>query len=231
MSVMPRKKYEKIQWCEGRIAGWTTNATAIGTTTAAMTALAAEIAAARAAATAAETARAAAEAATGALDEAVAKMDLSTQNLIKQVRVKADATGDPAVYQLAQIPAPATPEPVGDPGKPVDFTAVLSESGTLDINWKCKNPPRCTGVMYQVWRRIGGVGEFSYVGGSGQKQFTDATIPAGTTHLTYQVQGVRSTGAGPWSQFNVSFGPSVSGGAVGISVTATPVTPGPRMAA
>ncbi len=37
MSVLPDTKIGKVQFCEGHIAVWTTNATAIGTTTTAVT--------------------------------------------------------------------------------------------------------------------------------------------------------------------------------------------------
>ena len=59
--------------------------------------------------------------------------------------------------------------------------------------------------MSQVWRRIEG-GEPVYCGGCGKKTYTDNTVPAGTTNVTYDIQAVRSTAAGPWATFNVFFG-------------------------
>ncbi len=55
----------------------------------------------------------------------------------------------------------------------------------------------------------GPTGEFNYLGGSGEKEFTDSTIPAGSSQVTYQLQAVRfPTGARPVGarQFNVNFG-------------------------
>lgn len=123
-----------------------------------------------------------------------------------------------------------TPSPMGDPGVCTDFRVTLNGDGTLLFKWKCKNPVGAHGTIYQIWRRIGGVGEFAYVGGAGQKEFLDATVPAGTTSLTYQIQAIRSTAAGPWVQFNVGFGqPSAGLSGAKLSVTTTDVSP--RLAA
>jgi hypothetical protein len=84
------------------------------------------------------------------------------------------AVGGNSVYELAEIPAPATPTPVNTLGKPSDFVVTLSESGALDLTWKCASP-RATGTIYQIWRRIGPSGEFAYIGGTGEKKFTDDT--------------------------------------------------------
>jgi len=45
----------------------------------------------------------------------------------------------------------------------------------------------------------------------------DATIPAGSSQVTYQMQAVRSTAAGPWAQFNVNFGTGAGAGAGAMS--------------
>jgi hypothetical protein len=80
-------------------------------------------------------------------------------------------------------------------------------------------------TQYEVLRRIGAAGEFTFLGGTGMKQFTDPTIPAGSSQVTYQIQATRTTAVGPWAQFNVNFGTS-SGG----DTTAT-VGESPKLAA
>jgi hypothetical protein len=52
----------------------------------------------------------------------------------------------------------------------------------------------------------GSSGEATYIGGCGSRYFIDSTVPAGTSSVTYQMQAVRSTKAGPWATFNVQFG-------------------------
>jgi hypothetical protein len=156
---------------------------------------------------------------------AVAAMANAAADIIKQVRAKAAVSGD-SIYTLASIPIPATPSPKGPPGPPTALIVTLDGDGTLHLKWKCVNPAGATGTIYQVWRRDGADGEFAYLGGTGVKAFDDSTVPAGVTRVTYQIQAVRSTVQGPWSQFNVNFGAGGGGSAMMIaSVEQTPPTP------
>lgn len=115
----------------------------------------------------------------------------------------------------------ATPTPVGDPGTPEALDVALDGAGGLILKWKCPNPAGSVGTMYQVYRRVTPTGEFTYLGGSGEKKFTDSTIPAGSSQVTYKIQAVRSTAVGLWAQFNVLFGVS-GGGEMTASVEAAP---------
>lgn len=132
---------------------------------------------------------------------------------------------------LAEIPAPATPEPKGPPGTPNTMTVTLNGNGSLNLKWKCPNPAGTSGTVYQVYRRVGGTGEFTYLGGSGAKLFVDATVPAGATQLTYQIQAVRSTAIGLWATFNVNFGTNVGGGVTASVTEAVATTQAPKLAA
>jgi hypothetical protein len=164
-------------------------------------------------------AQAAAKTATEAADNAVALLSIAGADVIKQVRIKATTAG-PTVYELAEIPGPVTPQPVNTLGTPGDFTVDLGADGAPTIKWKCASP-RATGTVYQIFRNFDGGTNFEYMGGSGMKQWTDTTIPAGTARVMYKIQAVRSTAAGPWAIFNVFFGTS-SSGAMTASVEAAP---------
>lgn len=220
MSVVPHRQVDRIEFYENRIAQWTTNASAMGSSTPEVTAMAAKITAARNALTAAQQARIASKDATLALHEAVRAMDIAGQAIIKQVRAKAESTGDPGVYALASIPAPAVPSPVGPPGKPYAFVVRLLQEGQLEMGWKCNNPAGCTGVMYHVFRKPTGGGEYTFLGASGERRFIDATIPAGVNAVTYKIQAKRSTSEGEAVEFNVNFG--AAGGGMTASVVETP---------
>jgi hypothetical protein len=111
------------------------------------------------------------------------------------------------------------PAPVGELGQSRDFEATLSVSGSLGLKWKNSNPRSASGVVYQIWRRASATGEFVYLGGVGEKKYTDETIPAGSSEITYQIQAVRSTSVGPWAEFTVRLG------APGSSATVTETTP------
>ncbi|HSV13219.1 MAG TPA: hypothetical protein VLI90_03105 [Tepidisphaeraceae bacterium] len=227
MGLIPDTKIGKIEFCESHVSPFTTNAVAIGTTAPAVTAWSALVTAARAAYTAQQAAQLAAKNATTNLNVAVGAMMDATSSIIKQVRAKADLSGN-GVYALASLPVPATPTPVGPPGTPTNFTVSLDQTGVLKLKWKCANP--AGGTIYQVWRRTTPTGEFAYLGGSGTKDFVDATIPAGSSQVTYQIQGVRSTAVGEWAQFNVNFGVG-SGGAFATIASVEETTPTAKLAA
>jgi hypothetical protein len=215
-----------VEFCESHLPPFTANAVAIGTTALAVTDLETKTVAARAAYQAQVEAKQAAEAATNDFNMAAAAMTRACADILKQIKTKAALSGD-SVYSLANVPVPATPAPKGPPGKPVAFVATLDDSGALSFKFKCPNPPGASGTIYQVWRRIappGGSGEFEYLGGSGTREYVDATIPAGSSQVTYQIQAVRSTAVGPWAQFNVNFGVSGGSGSGGEGVTALSVT-------
>lgn len=220
MSVVPAKQGPKLEFFENHIDPWTTNAVAIGTTSAIVTDLQTKTTAARAAYDAQKAALQAAKTATATLDTAMRAMGNAGAAIIDQVRAKARTGGD-AVYNLAQIPVPATPKTKAKPGTPYKFEATLNPDGSLALTWKC-DTKRAMGTMYQIYRSVGGSTNFTIVGGSGQREFTDTTIPAGTTQVTYKIQATRSTAAGLWATFNVFFGSNAGGNDVA-SVEAVPV--------
>lgn len=80
------------------------------------------------------------------------------------------------------------------------------------------NPSGASGTVYEVQRRIGS-GAFSFLELAGERAFEDATIPAGSSSIVYQVTAVRGKTRGQAALFLVNFG--VAG-----AVTATAVADG-----
>jgi hypothetical protein len=210
MSLVPQTKIGKIQFYTNKLPFWQTNAVAIGTTAGAVTSLEAKLDIAAEKLTAQIAAQSAAKTAVLAADEAVKALADAGADIIKAIRAKAAADGN-GIYVLGDIPAPATPTPVTQLGLPNKIAVAIEGNGALNLTWKCANGPSASGTVYQVWRRTGGSGPFTYLGGRGEKKFLDETLPAGATQVTYQIQAVRSTATGPWAQFNVSFGMSSAG--------------------
>jgi hypothetical protein len=203
MSRTPDTRLQKLQYFEDHISPWNTNAVAIGTTTATVATLNTKAQAARTAYNAQQTARQAAEAATENFRVAIEAMNAVGQGILKQIDTMAQTTGNQGVYALAQVAPRATPTSRGAPGKPFDFTVEIGSLGELILKWKNSNG---TGAVYTVYRRLGATGEFELLGGIGAKSYTDATVPAGTAVVTYQIQAVRSTGVSQWASFTVNLG-------------------------
>jgi hypothetical protein len=116
----------------------------------------------------------------------------------------------------------ATPTPMGAPGTAYDFKVQLKGDGSIETKWKCNNPRGSQGTVYQIFRRLGAVGTFEYLGGVGDKKYHDTTIPAGTATLTYKIQAVRSTAAGDWAELCVGFGSGAGEAQVTVTETTEP---------
>ncbi|HEV2292655.1 MAG TPA: hypothetical protein VGR35_02295 [Tepidisphaeraceae bacterium] len=222
---LPKKTAERIQYVEQHIEPFTTNVTAIGLVNADVTDLETKAAAARAAFNLRESLRQQAEAVTLDLRSKLEAMNIAWASCTDKIKGKAKQVGGTSVYTLAQVPAPATPSPVGAPGEATSFKATLMVGGDLDLGWKCANPANASGTTYQVFRRFTPSAGWDFLGATGEKKFIDATIPAGVSFVMYKIRGIRSTVAGPWAEFNVTFGAGAVGSAMVTAVTA------PKMAA
>lgn len=217
MSIVPANRVDKIEFYEAHIGKWTENATEIGLSSLSVGNLATLIENARAAFTGAEAARAASKSATAAFYEAVRAMHnapAAGSDMLQTIRNFAETTDNPNVYVLADIPAPSAGEPLPPPGQPRDFSITLDPTGPLTLNWKCENFGGS--IVYMVRRKLEGESAWTLIGGSGTREFTDVTLPAGVDSVTYSVTAQRGSVSGPVSiPLNITFG----GG--GDTVTAT----------
>ncbi|HMN41925.1 MAG TPA: hypothetical protein PKE29_13860 [Phycisphaerales bacterium] len=227
MPIVPTTYLGKIEFYEAHIPVWTAAPAAIGLVAADCTLLDARIKAAREAYTLQQAALDAAKSATEKMHLAVKAMHALGSADIAKIKAFADATNNPGVYPAANLPAPATPTPVGPPGTPSDFIVTLMQSGAVNLRWKCANPTGGGGTNYKIQRRVGG-GGFALMGITGVRTFTDETIPAGASGVVYQITAFRSTTSGMPAQFNVNFG---VGGDGTVFATVTEVTTPMKMAA
>jgi len=218
MSIAPRKIGDYIPWAQSHGQTFVDNAAAIGVPSAVATAfqdaadqlsktLAAQIAA-----------QDAARAATEALEDEIRDNRRALADIVRMVRVKAAASGNPtAVFSAAGLPNPAVPTPVAPPGLPRDFTVGVNMStGAIELKWKVTNPANGQGTVYLVQRKFSQTAAPQFCGiAGGEKAFTDATLPLGTDSVIYMVTGQRSGVAGQTAEVNVRFG------TVGGNATAT----------
>lgn len=205
MATVPSSRIRKIEFYESHLQAWAVNAAAIGLDPAAVLAFQTLVLNARTSYLASETAREASQAATLNFHDKTDTMATIGANLLRTIRTFAENTGNPGVYALAQIPAPASPGPIGPPGQPFNLAVGLLANGALELKWKCDNPAGAQGTVYEIRRRIG-AGPFAHIDLAGERSFIDATIPSGATGIVYQITGVRSTTRGAPAQFLVNFG-------------------------
>jgi hypothetical protein len=140
-------------------------------------------------------ARAAARAATEAQNQLVAAMAELGGDYIKIIRTKAETDNNPTIYQLAKIPAPKPPAPLGPPEVPTDLVATLGNEGQIFLRWKAS---RRGGTSFSIERSTGN--SFSLIGTSEFKTFTDEALPGGVAQVSYRVRASRSGGNSQASQ-------------------------------
>jgi hypothetical protein len=149
----------------------------------------------------------AARSATLRLRIALAELGEAGAQVIGEVKAKAIVDGA-AIYSRASLPVPAKPSRLGPPGKATNLSVKLRSNGALHLSWKCKQPRGARGTMYQVHRSMGVGGEFAFLGATGKKKFTDATVPAGVRTVCYRIVAIRSTARGETAEFPVNLGVS-----------------------
>ncbi len=212
MPIVPDRDVDAIQFFEQHTDTWTTNATVIGLTSAQAMAVKNAAGAARTAFTAALAAREASKVATQTQKTALTLMRSVGGSAINTIRAFAESTNNPGVYDKAMIPPPSAPTQSQPPEQATSLKAILdAATGAIKITWKAAQPEG--GTSYIVTRRIGGDGDFAFLGvATGRKSFVDSTIPFGATHIEYVVQGQRGTLTGPASSvLVVQFGASGGG--------------------
>lgn len=215
MSVQPRKKQENIAFFEQRNPIWAANAAALGLSPQEIGQLDTLTTAARNAYNAAQLAIDAAKTAVAVQDLAIADMRGAGGDLIKKVRVKAEQTGDPSLYALAQIPAPKSPTPIPpvEASKP-DFR--LLYDGSIELTWDGKVS---TGTIYLVQRAVTmpgqPMGPYTTLGFADEKKFVDDAVPEGAAKVTYVVRAQKGGTITPGTlPVNIRF----STGANGVTV-------------
>lgn len=204
-----------VNWCKGHTEVFTDNAAGIGLTAPQALAFKNATNNTLAALDAQQLARQALDAANEQVDNTLGILRTSAGDTVRTIRAFAQNSADPsAVYQLAQIPSPATPTPVPPPAQPTALRFELAATtGELTLRWKCSNPPGGAGTSYIVRRKLAGESGFSFLGVSNGKKFIDTTLEAGPDWVQYCVQGQRSSQSGPVSDaLTINFGRAPGGG-------------------
>ncbi len=139
---------------------------------------------------------------------------LTTQgDVIRKIRAFAESSGNSqAIYSLAQIPPVATPSVAPPPAQPTNLRVTLDTvTGWINLGWKASNPEGTAGTSYIIKRKVAGAGEWTFIGVTGVKRFTDKNFFAGPDSVQYLIQGQRGDQSGPANSINVTFGQSPEG--------------------
>ena len=212
MPVLPAKIQDLLDFCDGHTTTFTTNAAAIGLSSGAAISFKNATDKAKADYKAALLADDVKRAAFSTSQQSVKTLRKIAADTIAAIKAFADAATVPSVvYNLAQIPIPATPGPIPAPGTPTDFTAGIEPSGAITLRWRCVNPFGGGGTVYEIQRKSG-TGNFSVVGIVGTRSFTDTSLAAGSTGVMYQITAIRTTLRGIANIFVVNFGVGGGGG-------------------
>jgi hypothetical protein len=201
----PRSAF--LLWCAGHVEPFTNNAAAIGITPAMATLFSDAVDAATNKTAEQQAARQALSVASEEVADAFGELRSVTSDIVRTVKAFAENSSKPlTVYSLAQIDPPAPPSPVPAPGTPDNFKVSLLQTGTLEISWKCQNPPGSQGTVYIIERRLNAAGSYAFRAAVGEKKFVDNSVPFGTDQIDYRITAQRSDATGNPAVWTVRFG-------------------------
>ena len=141
--------------------------------------------------------------------------------MVSTIQSFALSTGDPNVYNLAEIPAPQPSSAAPPPGTPESLRVELLQNGALKLGWKCNNPDGTQGTIYEVKRQTAGQAEAAWIGSTGVREFVDDTLSMDASPVQYEITAVRSTKRGNPANFTVKFG---TGGVLMVSASGPSVS-------
>lgn len=194
MGNIPTNRVDLLAFASAHASIWVTNEVQIGLSPAQATAVQQAVSGVTTANSAALTARAASRTATETLTTRFADLRSAVSDAMSTINAFAQNASKPSqVYALAQIAPPSPRGPSVPPVAPTELNVTLNPStGSLVLKWKVAQPAGVFGVVYNVRRRIGN-GPLTHLGATGEKQFEDDAIPAGTAELSYMIQSQRGS--------------------------------------
>lgn len=201
--VSPRADF--VEWCQAHAPVFAADPDAIGMTAGQAAKFKSVTDAAAKAILAQQEAQQAAAVATQRVRAALADLQAGAGDAVRSIRACAELNSNPnKIYSTAQIPPPADPSPTPAPDQPRRLAVTLvAATGALTLTWKAANPRGTSGTAYVIRRRLPGETAFRFLGVTGEKRFTDETVPAGTERVEYTIQGQRGKRTGPLSEILV----------------------------
>jgi len=191
--VLPASRLQIIEFFEAHLTPWGANLAAVGLTAQNLVDLGAAITAARTDYDALLPARLAAKAATQTHYNSTALLREVGSELIKTIKLFAETSNDPAVYNLAQIPPPSLATPTPPPAQPTGLKSQIDVNGDVELTWNAtygdgsfftvrRKMENATGVLDTDWTHAGTIQGSSLI---------DTKVPKGFAAAHYQVTARR----------------------------------------
>lgn len=201
--IVPNGRDEMIAFYKVHQPVWETNMLALGLTQPEIDEIKAKLTAALTQQETAAQARQNAQAQTLSLNQLADVLRATGALMMTRIRTYAESTNNPALYALAEIPAPKPPQPAGPPQTPTDFVADPLANGTITLTWKGSI---AQGQDFPVERSIDG-GPWTLRDTVRGKKWTDMAVPMNSNVIQYRIYGRRSdVWSNPPATATVNFG-------------------------
>ncbi|MEQ9095202.1 MAG: hypothetical protein RIE32_02950 [Phycisphaerales bacterium] len=103
---------------------------------------------------------------------------------IAAIKTHAAVTEDEGVYALAGLSPRDRPGDAGPPERPSNAGFVVRQGGLVEVSWQGGGPQ---GTFYIVKRLLPGEGDYTILGTTTSKRFTDETLEVGVGEVQYAI--------------------------------------------
>lgn len=193
-----------LAWFEQHVAQWEESPGAFGVPEAKIDELRAALDRARADFNAANAARLASQQATVAQNESLRAMRTLGSGIVNSMKAFIEQSEDSSLWGASGLEPVAPRGSLPPPNAPTRLSTRLGSEGHVTVVWKGRQPKGVDGVVYFIKRSLNG-GPYTLLASTGDKSFTDGTVPAGTHNVAYIVTAKRGGQESPQSPAVVAY--------------------------
>lgn len=197
--IVPRSNQDMINFFKAHLPAWTANAGAINLSIDNITQINDLIGVAEDEFESAELIRTQSLTQTQTMNLALQNLRSYGSDLVKSIRTYAETQNDPSIYDLAQLPAPATPEELKATPAPTGVISSLNPDGTISLSWKVPSKGAFAGKTFFIIERkltgsFTGAADSDWVSyaTSNDRAHTDETVPGGWSTVSYRIRTNRN---------------------------------------
>ncbi|MEQ8317295.1 MAG: hypothetical protein RIE77_06875 [Phycisphaerales bacterium] len=190
MARLPNREEAFLTWTQQHLALWAATGVppTIGLTDEQVASAQAKLDSAQALRSSAIAARLASVTRTSEKDAIVGELRSVMGGLVGQVDGFARATEDESVYDKASIPKPKDPEPRTEAPVPAMLALRSTTNGNLVLTFEANKGQGSVFVIQRRYETVDGVAsDFQYQDTTGEKAWTDTSVPGGLKWIGYQV--------------------------------------------